>query len=103
MPTYKDICDYCGYVGNCLPASKGIKMDFGFPVNEPENSYMIVDPKDLTDEYFEIVEDRVYAFAISNGSKNEYIEDGDYEYKEYIKKIQNKEINGVVMLFDCHN
>ena len=78
-------------------------MEFSFPVKEDENSYMIVDPKDLTDEYLEIIEDRVYAIAISNGRKNSYFEDWESEYKDYIKKLQNKEVNGVVMLFDCHD
>ena len=112
-PKYQYWCDWFQIGGrwcDMLVAKKGIRCDRGYP-NEGEpivpNHFSIVEIKDLTEP---ISSERIYAIATRSriyqssndwgGSENGVNID---KYNELIDKINNKQINGVVALIDCHD
>lgn len=99
-PSIRDICECSGLVGNTFTIVNNIGIRSPWDNND---KFMIVNLRDLSDEYLENLEDRVYAFAVNyhNGRKDMYFEDGEHEYTLYIQKIKNRELNGIAVMFDC--
>lgn len=102
-PRIETLCDYAGSWGDVLEATRGIKSPFE---NTPGNKYQVVNVEDMTDDELAKLEKRVYGFAVEarKGKRaiNNYYEDGDLNYFEYIKKLQNREIKGACIFIDCH-
>lgn len=101
-PMIRDITDFCGIKGNTFNATAGIKCSYDL---NGENKYMIVNLKDITDEYLQAIQDRVYSIAINRvyGQKSvdEYLY-LDADVQAYLKKLQRREIDGVAIIMDCH-
>lgn len=101
----EEICFCCdwfqigGRWGGLLKAKKGILGERSW-TNEKEvyepNSYDIVEIKDLIEP---INEECICGFVISGECPEENAED----VKEMIRRINNKEINGVIAMIDNHN
>lgn len=67
IPTVQDICECAGLVGNTFSASNGVRCKWD--KRSPKENFMIVNLTDLDDSYLNILEDRVYGFAISKKEK----------------------------------
>lgn len=112
-PKYQYWCDWFqigGRWGEFFVAKKGLEGDRSWCIkDEPilPNHFPIVEIKDLKEEI-----DGEYIYAIATKSRI-YQSSDDWggtskgvnksKFKELLRKINNKEINGVIALIDCHD
>jgi hypothetical protein len=102
-PSIRDITDFCGTKGNTFDATAGIKCPYD---QKNENKYMIVNLKDITDDYLQIIQDRVYSIAINRVRGRKHIDEYLYfddDVQACLNKIKRREINGIAILMDCHD
>jgi hypothetical protein len=101
-PRYRYWCDWFQIGGrwcDLLLAKRGIVGSRAWGNKDDEampNRYSIVEIKDLEED---INDEFIYAVA----TKSRIFMDGDEEYHKLLKKINNKEIKGVIALIDCHD
>lgn len=110
-PMYDYWCDWFQIGGrwcDMLKATKGITCDRGYP-NEGEpivkGKYSIVEIKDLEEE---INEEYIYAIATKSRIYQNNNEWGGNKvdkdkFTQLLNDINNKKINGVIALIDCHD
>jgi hypothetical protein len=96
------ICDWFQVGGrwvDCLKASRGLKGDPSWGITTLPTGYSVVEIKDLDDEFLKTIDDLFYGVATETG----YFENCEDEFKEFMTKLKNKELNGVISLIDCHD
>lgn len=99
------ICDWFQVGGRWvdrIKASRGLKGEPSWcncSEKTPDDCYTVVEVKDIDDEFLQTIEKLFYGIA----TESEYFE-GDYDpdYKEFMTKLKNKELTGVITLIDCH-
>lgn len=99
------ICDWFQIGGRWVDRIKASRGLYGEPswcnCNEKprEGFYTIVEIKDIDDEFLQSIEKIAYGVA----TESQYFE-GDYDpdYKEFMRKIKNRELTGIITLVDCH-
>ena len=103
-PMYDYWCDWFQIGGrwcDMLKATKGITCDRGYP-NEGEpivkGKYSIVEIKDLEEEI-----NKEYIYAIATKSRIYQNKVGKDKFTQLLNDINNKKINGVIALIDCHD
>lgn len=109
-PKYLRFCDWFqvgGRWSDILKAKKGIKGDTSWANDEKSlpNTFSVCEIKDLMEP---IKEEQIYSIATKSRM---YIKGNDYswfktnneKYEELLRKINNKEINGVIALIDNHD
>lgn len=96
-PSVRDVCDCCGYVGNVIPALGGIKSKW----DETGVGFNIVNIRDIADEFLNNIESKFCDIAIWNHTEDTYVERNDYEFDDYIRRIKNRDIRGVITIFSC--
>jgi hypothetical protein len=102
-PKYKYWCDWFKIGGrwcDLLKAKKGLYGERSWTNTEetPNNGmYSIVEIKDLTED---LPIENIYAIATKS---HIYLKNADQEYNNLVNKINNKQINGVITLIDCHD
>ena len=102
VPKYQYWCDWFQIGGrwcDILKAKKGLVGERSF-CNKDEkqlkNHFSIAEIKDLTGDL-----DTNYIYAVATRSR--IYHSGSDKYADLIKKINNKQIKGVVALIDCHD
>jgi hypothetical protein len=61
--------------------------------------YSVVEVQDLDNNFLQNIDELFYAIA----TETEYFESGEEEYDNFMTKLKNKELNGVIALIDCHD
>ena len=105
-PEVSDICDWFQIGGrwcDALKATKGYSGSLSWSnVGQPEKKgqYSIVNSTDLDEDFLQnTVESGFYGVA----TESDYFEEDDPRFKEFMTKLKNKEIKGVIVLIDCHD
>lgn len=105
-PEVSDICDWFQIGGrwcDALKATKGYSGSLSWcNVGQPEKEgqYSIVNSTDLDEDFLQNnLERGFYGVA----TESDYFEEYDPEFKDFMTKLKNKEIKGVVVLIDCHD
>ena len=99
------ICDWFQIGGRWvdrIKASRGLKGEPSWcncKDKTPDDCYTIVEVKDIDEEFLQTIEKIAYGVA----TESEYFE-GDYDpdYKEFMRKLKNRELTGIITLVDCH-
>lgn len=110
-PKYRYWCDWFQIGGrwpDILKATKGEHCSSCWSngnYKAKNGSYSIVEIKDLTKP---ISEDQIYSIATKSriytkSSEWGYHKTNTGKFRELLNKINNKEINGVIALIDCHD
>lgn len=100
-PTYRDWCDWFVIGGRwndeaILKTKTGRIGEDGFG-DYKERQIQVCEVKDLTEP---LVTDYIYAVADEFGNLYESEEDG---FGELIRKINSKQVKGVLAIIDCHD
>lgn len=113
IPKYQYWCDWFQIGGrwcDLFKAKKGIRCDRNYPnENSPivKNHFSVVEIKDLTEPidskyiYAIATKSRIYQHSDEWGGNESGINQD--KYNDLLKKINNKQINGVIALIDCHD
>lgn len=97
-----DVCDWFQVGGrwlNTIKASRGLTGEPSWTTPKETTGYTIVEVKDLDDEYLKTIDERFYGVA----TETDYFENGDPGFDEFMTKLKNRELVGVISLIDCHN
>ena len=99
------ICDWFQIGGRWvdrIKASRGLKGEHSWcnaGERSQDNCYTIVEIKDIDEEFLVDIEKYFYGVA----TESEYCEgENSQMYKDFMSKLKNKELTGVITLIDCH-
>ena len=99
------ICDWFqvgGRWADHIKATRGLKGERSWcnvDQETPDDCYTVVEVKDIDDEFLQTIEKLFYGIA----TESKYCEgDNDPGYKDFMTKLKNKELTGVITLVDCH-
>lgn len=96
------VCDWFQIGGrwvDTLKAFRGLKGDPSWGIAEKPEGYSVVEVQDLDNTFLQKIDNLIYAVA----TETEYFESGEEGYNDFITKLKNKELVGVVSLIDCHD
>lgn len=96
------ICDWFQLGGrwvDMLQASRGISSEQLLASGENANGYSVVEVKDLNDDFLKDIDELFYGVA----TETSYATQGDFEFDEFMTKLKNKELVGVISIIDCHD
>lgn len=99
------ICDWFQIGGRWvdrIKASKGLKGEPSWcncSEKTPTDQFTVVEVKDIDDEFLQTIEKLFYGIT----TESNYFEgENDPEYQDFMTKLKNKELTGVITLIDCH-
>jgi hypothetical protein len=96
------VCDWFQVGGRWvdkLNAFRGLKGDPSWGITALPTGYSVVEVQDLDNNFLQNIDELFYAIA----TETEYFESGEEEYDNFMTKLKNKELNGVIALIDCHD